>query len=208
LTGEVGVAKVGGRSAWIAVPAGVFCIAVIGVLVWLAAPGIPPAVSFIGDTLRDATSAPLADGEGADGEAAEPATDCRSLYPDRLWAELTWTPEVLLSQTMAAPATTTTLTQALTPTVRFTCTWNTEDGRAVSSTLADIPAGASAVAQAALSSEGFTCSAESDSVHCERASGDVTEIHDVRGAVWLSSVLTTWLPEDYAVQTASRAFAG
>ena len=44
--------------------------------------------------------------------------DCRALYPDRLWAELTWTPDVLLSQSLAPPAgEDTSLIDALAPAV-------------------------------------------------------------------------------------------
>jgi hypothetical protein len=195
---------VGGRSAWIAWPAAVFCTVVVGVLVWLAAPGVPGAISFVGDTLRSATTLP----EAAAEEPIEPATDCRSLYPDRLWAEMTWTPEVLLDQDAAPPATTTTLTQALAPTVLFTCTWRTDAGPWVSTTFSQVAEGSGAVAQAALSTEGFSCQAEGDGVHCERTSGGVTELNDVRGGGWLSTVLSDWQPEDYGTQTASRAFPG
>ncbi|MFJ6651285.1 hypothetical protein ACIQLJ_00645 [Microbacterium sp. NPDC091313] len=199
------MARVGGRSAWIAWPIGLMCAGVVAVLVWLALPGIPGAVQFTGDMLRGATSAPLADGEGADA-TAQPATDCRSLYPDRLWAELTWTPQVLLSQNTAAPATTTALTAALTPSVRFTCTWRVADGRSISTTLASVADGSGEVAQAALTAEGFACTGGVDDLHCARTRDDVTEVHDIRGTAWLSSVLTRWQPDDYAEQTASRAF--
>ncbi|GAA2081105.1 hypothetical protein GCM10009758_30510 [Microbacterium hatanonis] len=197
------MAKVGGRSAWIAWPALLFCAAVVLVLLWLAAPGVPGAISFVGDTLRSATTATAA---SAPDEADEAATDCRTLYPDRLWAELTWTPEVLLSQNGAAPAATTTLAQALAPTVRFTCTWTTEDGRSASTTLADVAAGSGPIASATLASEGFSCAEDGERLHCERTAGDVVEMHDLQGTAWLSTVLTNWQPEDYGAQTAARAF--
>ena len=197
------MAKVGGRSAWIAWPALLFCAAVVLVLLWLAAPGVPGAISFVGDTLRSATTATAA---SAPDEADEAATDCRTLYPDRLWAELTWTPEVLLSQNGAAPAATTTLAQALAPTVRFTCTWTTEDGRSASTTLADVAAGSGPIASATLASEGFSCAEDGERLHCERTAGDVVEMHDLQGTAWLSTVLTNWQPEDYGGQTAARAF--
>jgi hypothetical protein len=203
------MARGDGRVAWIAVPAMLACAGVVGALLWLAAPGIPGAVDFIGSTLRGATSAPSADGEDAagDGAAAEPVTDCRGLYPDRLWADLTWTPDVLLSPSTDAPATATSLVTALAPQVRITCTWNVADGRSIRSTVADVGDGAAAIAQAALTAEGFACGLEGERLHCERTTGETTEIHDVQGAVWLSSVLTGWLPDDYGAQTASRAFA-
>lgn len=200
------MAKVGGRSPWIAWPAALVCAGVIGVLVVLAVPGIPGAVDFVGATLRGATSAPVADGAAAAPD--QEATDCRSLYPDRLWAELTWTPDVLLSQDAAAPATATTLVAALTPQVRFSCGWRTDDGRSIRTTLAGVGGDAAPVAQAALSAEGFACAAEGAHVHCARTTDDVTEIHDLRGDIWLSSVLTGWSPTDYGELTASRAFPG
>lgn len=199
------MARVGGRSAWIAWPAGVVCAVIVAGLFWLAAPGIPAAIGFIGDTLRGATTPreeTAARGRQTDG----PATDCRGLYPDRLWAELTWTPGVLLSPSAAAPATETGLVQALTPAVRFTCVWTAEGGKTISTTLADAPGDAAAIAHAALAAAGFACEVEGGRVHCERTAGAVVEIHDLEGAVWLSSVLTAWEPEEYGAQTASRAF--
>ncbi|MFG6503215.1 hypothetical protein [Microbacterium sp. P05] len=201
------MARVGGRSAWIAWPVAVICAAVVGALVWLAVPGIPSAVSFVGDTLRAATtSLPAVD--DADAASTAPATDCRDLYPDELWSQLVWTPKVLLSQNAALPATTTSLAQTLAPTVVFTCTWRTEDGRSISTTYAQVADGSAAAAQAALTSEGFACGLDGARVHCERGAGAVTEIHDLLGTAWLSSVMTDWMPEGYAAQTASRVFVG
>lgn len=200
------MAKVGGRSAWIAWPAMIGCIGVIGVLLVLAVPGVPGAIDFVGTTLRGATSAPAADGAG--GPAEEAATDCRDLYPDRLWAELTWTPQALLSQNASAPATAANLVTALAPDVRFTCVWNAEDGRNIVTTVASVGDAASAVAQAALSADGFSCGVEDELAHCERTRDGITEIHDLRGGTWVASILTGWVPEDYSTQVASRAFAG
>ncbi|MGP3535887.1 hypothetical protein ACTU3I_13895 [Microbacterium sp. RD1] len=203
------MARVAGRSLWIAWPIGVICGAVVVALVWLAAPGVPGAIEFTGNLLRSSTSAPVADGEEQRGAAAEPITDCRSLYPDRLWSELVWTPDVLLTQTFAPPATTTALVTALAPSVRLTCGWRAEGGaRSISTTLATVPADSGPIAQASLTAEGFTCAAETDAVHCERTRGDVSEIHDLRGDLWVSSVLTGWAPEGYGPQVASRAFPG
>jgi hypothetical protein len=202
------MARVGGRSLWLAWPVGVMCAGVVGALAWMAAPGLPGAVEFVGNTLRGATSAPVADGAGTPPAPSAAATDCRDIYPDRLWSELTWTPDALLSQTTAPPATATALAAALAPDVRLTCTWRVDDGRSVATTVATVGADAAAVARAALSAEGFTCSADGDAAHCARTSGTVTEIHDLRGRTWLSSVLTGWMPQDYAAQVASRVFAG
>jgi hypothetical protein len=200
------MARVGGRSLWIAWPMGVICAGVVAALVWLAVPGVPGMVEFAGNMLRGATSAPSADGAGGASAAAEPASDCRSLYPDRLWADLTWTPDVLLSQSAAAPVTATALPAALAPVVHFTCTWRVSDAQRIATTVAGVAAGSTAIAEAALAADGFACTAAVDGVHCERERDGVREIHDIRGDVWLSSQLVGWEPEDYAGQTAARAF--
>lgn len=202
------MARVSGRSLWIAWPIGAICAGVVGALVWLAAPGVPGAIDFVGTTLRGATSAPVAEGADAAATPADPMSDCRGLYPDRLWAELTWTPEVLLSQNTAPPESGSTLAAALAPTVRLTCTWRVDDARRVSTTVASVAGGSGPVAQAALSAEGFACALEEAAVHCERTQGAVVEVHDLRGDVWLSSVLTGWAPERYAEQVAAQVFAG
>jgi len=200
------MARVSGRSLWVAWPAGVLCAAVIAALLWLAAPGVPGAVDMIGTMLRGASATPSADGAGDAATDAAPATDCRDLYPDPLWAELTWTPDVLLSQNTDPPATASALATALTPAVRFTCTWRTGDGRSVSTTVATVPVDTAPVAHAALAAEGFDCTLEDGAARCERARGTVREVHDLRGDVWLSSVLDDWAPEDYSTQVASRVF--
>jgi hypothetical protein len=202
------MARVGGRSLWLAWPIGVICAAVVAALLYLAVPGLPTAVRFTGDLLRGATAAPVAGGEGsAVGGTPEPAaTDCRSLYPDRLWSQLVWTPDVLLSQTLAAPAASSPLADALGPAVRFTCTWRVSDARWISSTVAAVVPGSATIAAAALTADGFSCSVDGDAVHCERTRDGATEIHDVRGQTWLSSVLHGWSVDDYAALTASRAF--
>lgn len=200
------MAKVSGRVSWIAWPAMLGCLVVIGALVWLAVPGVPGAITFIGNTLRGATSPPAAD--SANGAPAEPATDCRSLYPDRLWSALTWTPEVLLSENRDAPATATTLPTALSAEVRFTCTWRADDGRSIQTSVSGVSGDASVVAAAALTADGFACADDGHHVHCERTRDTVTEQHDLRGDTWVSSVLTAWTPEDYGSQVVSRAFPG
>lgn len=197
------MARVGGRSLWLAWPIGVICAAIVAVLVWLAAPGVPAAIDFVGATLRASTSTAAAD-EAED--AAQPGTDCRDVYPDALWAELVWTPDVLLSQSAAPPATAPALVAALAPHVRLSCSWRAGEGRSASTTIADVPPDAPVLAQTALTAEGFTCAAEGEGVHCERTEAGIVEIHDLRGGVWISSVLTGWMPKDYAAQVASRVF--
>jgi hypothetical protein len=198
------MARVGGRSLWLAWPAGVLCAAVVGVLVWLAAPGVPGAIDFVGSTLRGATSAPQAGGAAAPDD--EPATDCRSLYPDRLWSALTWTPQVLLSQGRQPPASESGLEVPLSAEVRFTCGWRAEGDRSISTTVAEVVAASAPVARAALEAEGFACSGDDTAVHCVRVAAGATEIHDVRDTTWMSTVMSDWEIDDYAELTASRAF--
>lgn len=198
------MARVGGRSLWLAWPIGMVCAAVVAALVWLAAPGVPGAIDFIGSTLRGASSAAAAEEEPQ--RDAGRGTDCRDVYPDALWAELVWTPDVLLSQNTARPAATPSLVTALAPQVRLSCTWRAGDGRSASTTIADVASDAAVVAQTVLTSEGFTCAGQDDGVHCERTGADITEIHDLRNGVWVSTVLTGWVLPGYAAQVASRVF--
>lgn len=197
------MAKVGGRVAWIAWPAMLGCVAVIVVLLALAVPGIPGTVDFVGSTLRAATAAQA---EETDTTVAEPPKECRELYPDRLWVDLTWTPTARLSPDASAPDADAALVTALGPAVRFSCVWTTEDGRSIRSTLSTVAAGSAPIAQAALSALGASCTMDGDRMHCERVAGEVTRIDDIQGDTWLSSTLTGWLPEQYGAQTASTAF--
>jgi len=200
------MARIGGRSLWLAWPVGLVCAGVVGALVYLAVPAVPGTVRFLGDTLRAATSAPQAAPVQSVAEAAldgSSAVDCRELYPSELWGELAWTPDVLLSQTRAAPATAvTTLVEALQPFVRVTCSWRGTAG-SIASTLAVVSADASVVADAALRAEGFSCEAYGSGISCRRSSGGVVEEHVVRDGLWLASILTSWHPEAYGARLAS-----
>ncbi|MBN9155044.1 MAG: hypothetical protein J0J05_13770 [Microbacterium sp.] len=199
---------IGGRSAWLAWPAGVVCVGVVGALAWLAVPGIPTAVSFVGDILRTGAAASASAPEGPKpvhqiGSAI--SDDCRSLYPDGLWVELSWTPHVLLDQTQAAPETTaTSVRAALSPQVRMTCAWRNESGGTVTTTLSDVDASASGIAQAALASQGFSCEASGGGVRCVKASGAVVEEHVIRDGVWLATFERSWHPDRYTDRLVQR----
>jgi hypothetical protein len=202
------VARIGGRNLWLAVPAGVFCAGVVATLGYLAAPLLPAAVSFVGGSFYNAThmQPPTAATGTAESFSSTVGADCRSLYPDSLWSELTWTPKVLLSQTTAAPATAeATLTAALAPTVRVTCTWKTPDDATISTTVAEVAGDAAAVAQAALAASGFTCESTAG-LECARTQGDVVEEHVVRDGLWISSVESAWHPKDYSARIVSRVW--
>ena len=204
------MARVGGRNSWLAWPAGIFCAAVVGTLAWLAQPMLPVSVTWVGDTLRAATTPvpPVPVVESVATRAIAPGDiDCRALYPDRLWAELTWTPDVLLSQDSAPPPTeVTTLTDALAPSVRLSCHWRTDDGRTIVSTLAGVAADAGPIADASLRGQGFTCATDADALVCTRTSGDVIEEQTIRGGLWLSSVERAWHPDAYGARLAAHVW--
>ena len=198
------MARIGGRSLWLAWPAGIFCAAAVAALGILAAPGIPTAVSFVGDTLRATTDTPTATA----APAAEPAGDCRHLYSQPLWSSLVWSPEALLWQRRTVPLSTPEAVAAASPTVVVTCHWRGVDGRFVETTVSTVTPEGAAAAQATLAGQGFGCAADGDVTHCERATGDVLEVHDLRGDRWVSSTLTGWMPDAYAATVASHAFFG
>jgi hypothetical protein len=204
------LARTGGRNSWIAWPAGLLCAAVVAALAWLAQPMLPISVAWMGDMLRASTTPPVAapQAESVATLAAEPGDiDCRALYPDSLWAELTWTPEVLLSQGNSAPATAVTaLNDALAPSVRITCHWRAEGGRTISSTLAEVAGDAGTIADASLRGQGFACTTDAEAVVCARTAGSVIEEHTVRGGLWLSSVETAWHPDEYGTRLATHVW--
>lgn len=196
------MARIGGRNTWLAVPATLFCIAVVVGLVWFALPMIPAAVAWVGDTLRAAT----AQAERVDAAVPSPAElliadapmDCRDLYPNDLWAELVWAPDSLLAQPSDRPAVgVEPLVDALAPSVRVTCVWGSDDGTAISTSLARVADDAATVAGAALRGEGFSCRQERGMLRCARAQGAVHEEHAVRDGVWLATVSDGWMPEGY-----------
>ena len=204
------MARTGGRNLWLAWPAGLLCAAVVVALAWLAQPMLPVAVTWVGDMLRATTSEPVAApaSETPASRAIAPGDlDCRALYPDDLWAELTWTPDVLLSQDTAPPATAiTALTDALAPSVRISCHWRAGDGRTIESTLAGVGGDAGAIAEASLRGQGFACLADDGSLVCSRTAADVREEHTVRAGLWLSSVERAWQPDDYGARLAAHVW--
>lgn len=205
--GEVGlVAKVGGRNIWIAVPAGLLCVGVVGALAWLSQPILPATAAWMGDALRNATThtAPTPEASRTPGFVSAVTSDCRALYPDDLWSELTWTRGVLLSQTTAAPATSAqAIVEALTPEVRVSCTWTADGGMSISTTVAAVSAEAAPIAEAAFIGAGFTCDSAAG-LQCTRTEGSVLEEHILRDGLWISSVETAWHPEDYDARIATH----
>lgn len=203
------MARIGGRNSWIAVPAGVLCAAVVGALVWLSLPMVPVTITWVGETLRSATAPPPATARqqtpaqaALDGEAV----DCRTLYADDLWNELTWRPGSLLGQSLAAPATSATaFADAAAAQVLVTCTWRFDAG-GIATTLAKVDADAVSVAGAALSGAGFSCAQAGSGVVCTRTRDGVREEQTLRDGLWLVSVETRWHPEDYGARLDRTVF--
>nr|WP_274635891.1 hypothetical protein [Microbacterium bovistercoris] len=201
---------IGGRKAWIAWPAGLLCAGVVAGLAWLAAPGIPAAVQFAGDLLRSATAAEQAASAPATARPIESigtaiTDDCRSLYPDKLWVQLSWQPHVVLDQSQDPPATAATgVRDALTPDVLMTCAWRDRDGGTVVTTLAKVDAAAAAVARPGFASQGFHCTDAGGGIRCARTSGRTTEENVVRDGMWLSTTEQAWHPSDYTDELVRR----
>ncbi|RWR19156.1 hypothetical protein D8Y23_08055 [Microbacterium enclense] len=196
------MARVAGRSVWIAWPVGVLCAAVIAGLAVLAAPGLPGAVTFVGDTLRaGSTTAPWTDAPRVPG----PATTCRDLYTQPMWSTLVWSPEALLTQRRTGALSTPEAVAAAGSTPVVTCHWRGESGRWLETSVATVSAEGAAAVAATLTGQGFACAADGDATHCERTAGDVVEVHDLRGDRWVSSMFAGWMPDGYAAIVASRA---
>ena len=204
------MARIGGRNSWIAVPAGLVCAGVVVTLVWLSLPMVPVAVAWVGDTLRSATTpqpsaTPVE--TPAQRAAQDGSLDCRTLYPDELWNELTWHAGSLLNQTSDPPATTVTaLADALGPSVSVTCDWRLDSGGGIVTTLARVAPDAQTIAEAALRGQGFDCAVADAALECVRTQGAVREEHTVREDLWLSSVESSWHPETYGGRLAAHVW--
>lgn len=187
--------------AWVV---GIACAAVVGALVWLAAPLLPASLQFVDQQVNPPTSGPAA-GDGGEVATGEPV-ECRDLYVDALWASLAWTEDAVLTPSADRPATSATgLVDALSPAVRFTCAWTSASG-AISTTLADVPADAGAIARTALPALGFACSDVGDRVRCVLDADGRVETIEAGGGRWLSSVQDGWHPAQYASRVADRVW--
>lgn len=204
------MARVGGRNSLIAVPAGLACAAIVAGLVWLSLPMVPVSLAWAGDMLRNATApepVPSPVDTPASRAVAGAELDCRALYSDGLWNELTWGRRGILDQSFEPPATAVpSLVDVLAPEVRLTCVWTAADGGTIATTLAAVPADAPGIAEAALRGQGFACEVSDAVLRCTRTDGDSGEAHVLRDGLWLSSVERTWHPDGYAVRLERQVF--
>jgi len=182
------------------------CIGVVGGLVWLAAPGVPAAVQFVGDILRSG-SAQLEASSSTPQPVVSLAAgdDCRELYPSDLWMELSWDHHRVLSQSQDAPTTTApSVRDALSPQVLMTCAWRTEDGQTVTTTLSRVDAAAAAIARDAFTGAGFDCAPLGAGVQCTRSADGADEDDIVDGDLWLVTTENGWHPESYTDRLAQH----
>lgn len=204
------MARTAGRSNWVAWPAGVLCLAVVVSLAWLSWPMIPSVVQWVGDSLRASTSPPAAQADGpASVNAGSDVAACRALYTSALWSELTArSGRDPVEDASAPPISTAGVVAALAPDVRETCTWTAATTGSIVTTLADVDSGAATIAQAALSSQGFSCTASGEVLRCIREVGDTAEDVIVRDGVWLSSRLDGWHPNLYTERIIEQVWPG
>ncbi|GAA1644709.1 hypothetical protein [Microbacterium flavum] len=199
------MARVGGRNAVFAWIVGVLCLAVVGVLAFLAIPLIPASVAWMGDTVNRPTGSAVADGADGEGAAGVP-TECSGLYDSALWATMRFAPGSVMTPSADAPTSTAqSLVTALQPQVLFTCSWHADAGT-VSTTLATVPTDAGAIAAAALPAAGFTCEAVDDRTRCARTDGELVETIEAGGGLWLSTSESAWHPAEYVRRTGDRVW--
>ncbi len=209
------MARIGGRNSAMAWVVGLGCAAVVGALLVLAAPALPMSMQLVGDALRNASAAASEPDAAASVPAPTAGTvptstpECRELYTEALWAQLAQRAGGDPVQDAAAPVSSlTTLSAALSPAVRVTCTFaGVSTGRIVT-TVSDVPADAAAVARATLETGGFTCAGFGDGgVRCERTTADGVEEQAVRAGVWVSTLYSGWRPDRYLDRVAPQLWA-
>ena len=196
------MARVGGRNTSFAWLVGVLCAAVIGAMVWIAAPMVPQAAVFLGDYFAAPTSKPV-----AGDEQQVPPSECRDLYDYELWKSLVRTDEALLTPSTDVPLTVAAggLVDALAPRVQLTCTWTSTEGT-ISTSLATVPTDAGSIAGSALPALGYECTAVAERTRCVLEVDGRSETIDMAGDVWVSSVQDAWQPSGYADAVASRVW--
>jgi hypothetical protein len=200
------VARIGGRNSAMAWVAGLGCLAVVSTLTVLAAPAIPMAAQLVGDTLRAATSQPeAARTEGPPG-APTSTPECRALYTEALWSELTQRAGGDPVQDATPPASVTSLSTALAPQVRVTCTFTGVNTGRIATTVSEVAPGSTAVAQATLEASGFLCAPYGDGVRCEHEADGTVEEQTVRGGLWIASSFSGWRPSHYTERVAQQVW--
>ncbi|MBB2975412.1 hypothetical protein FHX49_000978 [Microbacterium endophyticum] len=211
------MAKTGGRNNWLAWPVGLLCAAVIGVLVVVALPMIGPSIDWVGNALRGPTVAPRLVVEPEDArlgtdtapvdavDPSESVDECRALYTDVLWEELSSRTGGEPIQDASAPIThASSLAAALKPDVQETCAWNATTTGKIVTTVSKVAGSAQAIAQASLGSQGYVCSEFGDGIRCTKNIENTREDHVFRDGLWVATQFSAWEPSLYTERVAER----
>lgn len=185
------LAKIPGRSMWLAAPAAVVCVVVILVLTVLAAPMVPVAASWVSATVQNALTPKTTVTETVSDELH----DCRDLYPRDLWAEIMWSERPLLDQKRTAmypDAASEALAQSLDLGDVLACSWTNAGNGRVTTALQALSEDPSSLAQTALTAAGYRCESTGAALSCRLETGSFTVLHSFGGNWWLSTAVSDW----------------
>ncbi len=199
------MARIGGRNSFVAWLAGLGCAAVLGTLVVLVAPAIPAAVTLVGDTLRGTEAVPAFVPSPAATADDTSTPECRALYTEALWSELTQRVGGDPQQSSDAPSTTAVgLADALAPSVRVTCVFTGTNAGRIVTTVSEVADDAATIARTALVADGFSCAASGGGVDCSRTIDGVVEEDVVRDGLWVTTIFDGWQPDSYTARMAQQ----
>lgn len=199
------MARIGGRNSFVAWVAGLGCAAVLALLAALAVPAVPAAITLIGDTLRNAQTVPAIAQPAAAATADTTTPECRALYTDALWSELTQRAGGDPVQSTDAPETSaSSLLAALAPSVRVTCVFTGTNAGRIVTTVSEVATDAASLARATLVAAGFSCASSDGGVDCTRTADGVVEEDVVRDGIWVTTVFDGWQPERYTARMAQQ----
>lgn len=203
------MARIGGRNSFMAWVVGLGCAAVVTGLVALAVPAIPTGIQLIGDTLRGGASAPQAAAERVSVERETTTPECRALYTEALWAQLTQRVGGDPVQDLTPPVTVASgLATALAPAVRVTCAFTAPNAGAIVTSVSDVAGDAADVAEATLLAAGFDCIGFGDGIRCTASTDAGVEEQIVRDGVWVATTYQGWRPDHYVERMAQQVWPG
>ncbi len=205
------VARLTARSTWFSWLVGLFCFAVVGGLVVMAAPMGPAVADWMRSTVTTLTA--QGTGSGPAGEALAPFTaseagglpaTCAALSSPALTAALDAAGAGAPTGDVGeAPAGTVGVAELLGAQAVIDCRWGAESGTA-HAWVATVGGDAASTAEELLRASGFECETDGDAVRCVRVlSGDAgaaasTETHVVRGDLWMVATSTGWDADQFA----------
>ena len=208
------VARIAGRSSWFAWFVGLVSAAVLGALVYLAAP-LAPAVGdwtvrtvatgiqqLVSGSTSNAPADPLAQPDGPVSGPVMPA-NCDGLFTAKQHQQLASDSAVMSTGAgevlVAVPG----VAELLGAVPVVDCRWVTPAGGSAQALVATVAEGAVATADELLRAVGFACTPLDGGVSCVRSTaataeaGGAVETHVIRGTVWVASVTTGWQPDGF-----------